>query len=403
MKIRKYAERIPQYTARAVLPLVKLPKPPVLSGVRMIRRFPEVIAMTDVRRLLIVCDKAAAEQPFLAQLQEDLADQDIASVVYTQEADEPELHDVYSAVDRYLSELCDGVLGVGGASAMHCAKLTAARVTNIKPVPKMAGIGRVFHRLPPLFAVPMTFGSGCESSTGAEVLDDETGSRITVIDPKLCPLAVCLDPELTSALSADQTAAMGMEALSFAIEAYTGLFDTDDVRTEALDASRMVFENLKKNVADLEDWHTRLNLQKASVKAGEAFSRGMAGYTYAIANVLSEAYELPKASLKAAILPAVLANSADACAGKLAELAYNAGLGSEWDEDEELAEALIDRIHRMNADLGLPTTFAEIRPGEVRELAAQVVSEMNSAYPVPKLMDQTEVADLISGLIDLNA
>lgn len=156
MKIRKYAERIPQYTARAVLPLVKLPKPPVLSGVRMIRRFPEVIAMTDVRRLLIVCDEAAAEQPFMVQLQKDLADQDIASVVYVQEADEPELHDVYSAVDRYLSELCDGVLGVGGASAIHCAKLTAARVTNIKPVPKMAGIGRVFHRLPPLFAVPTT-------------------------------------------------------------------------------------------------------------------------------------------------------------------------------------------------------------------------------------------------------
>lgn len=224
-----------------------------------------------------------------------------------------------------------------------------------------------------------------------------------MIDPKLCPLAVCLDPELTSALSAEQTAAMGMEALSFAIEAYTGLFDTDDVRTEALDASRMVFENLKKNVTNLEDWHTRLNLQKASVKAGEAFSRGMAGYTYAIANVLSEAYDLPKASLKAAILPVVLAYSADACAGKLAELAYNAGLGSEWDEDEELAEALINRIQRMNADLGLQATFAEIRPGEVRDLAARVVNQINPAYPVPKLMDQTEVADLISGLIDLNA
>ena len=58
---------------------------------------------------------------------------------------------MYSAVDRYLSELCDGVLGVGGESALNCAKLIAARVTNVKPVPKMAGIGRVFHRLPPLF------------------------------------------------------------------------------------------------------------------------------------------------------------------------------------------------------------------------------------------------------------
>ena len=402
MKIRKYAERIPQYTARAVLPLVKLPKPPVLSGVGMVRRFPEVIAMTDARRLLIVCDEAAAAQTLMADLQSDLADQDIESVLYVQEADAPELHDVYSAVDRYLSELCDGVLGVGGESALNCAKLIAARVTNVKPVPKMAGIGRVFHRLPPLFAVPTTFGSGCESSIAAEVFDEETGRRLAVVDPKLCPLAVCLDPDLLSALDAEQTAAMGMEVLSVAVEAYIGLFDADDVRSEALDASRLVFDNLEKRAADLSDWRALQNLQRASVLAGEAFSRGMAGYTYAIANVLSEAYNLPKASLKAAVLPAVLAFSADACAGKLAELAYNAGLGTEWDEDEELAEALIERIRRMNASLGLPTAFAAIRPGDVRDLAARVIGEMSPAYPVPKLLEKADVEDVISGLIDLD-
>ena len=56
----------------------------------------------------------------------------------------------------------------------------------------------------------------------------------------------------------------------------------------------------------------------------------------------------------------------------------------------------------MNAALGLPTAFAAIRPGDVRDLAAQVVGEMGPAYPVPKLMEKADVEDVISGLIDLD-
>lgn len=399
MKIKKYAERIPQYTARAMMPLVKLPKPPVLAGVRMVRRFAEVIATTDVKRLLIVCGPEESEKPFVSQLIADLDEQEIASVVYDMSEAKTILHDVYSAVDLYLSKLCGGVLGVGSGAAIDCAKLAAARITNIKPVPKMAGVGRVLHRLPPFFAVPTAFGSGSEASIAAEAEDEETGQRFTVIDPKLCPLAVCLDPELTADLPRKTCGALGMEALSRAIEAYIGLFDTDDVRTAALDASRMLFENLEASAADPDDHSLRLSVQRASALAGEAFGRGMAGYAWAIADVLAEAYGLDEAAVCAAVLPSVLEFSKDVCGGKLAELAYNAGMGSEWDDDMELADALIARLRAMHTHFGLPKTFEAIRPGEVRTLAARVASRKRAAFPVAKLMAPDDAEAIIAALI----
>lgn len=400
MKIKKYAERLPQYTLKAVMPFVKLPKPPILSGVGMLRRFPEVMAMTAVKKVLIICDGAVSAQPFMAQFQEDLKRQKIASVVYGRDDMELELHDVYNAVDVYLSELCDGVVGVGGGSAIDCAKLTAARVTNTKPIPKMNGVGRVFHRLPPLFAVPTAFGTGSEASTAAVALDGENGRKLTVMDPKLCPLAVCLDPKLTVTLSPKQTALMGMEALTLAIEADTGLFDSDEVRTDALDATRLIFENLEAAVEDPEALVPRMHLQKAACLSGEAFSRGAAGYTFIISNVLAVQYQLPTAALNAAVLPLVLSFSKERCAGKLAELAYNAGFGTEWDEDMQLAEALIERLHQMNRTFGISETVPALKPGNISALADAVIAAKNPAYPVPKIMEKADCERLLAALLD---
>ena len=55
MTLPKIVYRLPQYTARAALPLVKFPKPPTLKGAGMITRFPEVMATTGIRRVLVVC------------------------------------------------------------------------------------------------------------------------------------------------------------------------------------------------------------------------------------------------------------------------------------------------------------------------------------------------------------
>jgi alcohol dehydrogenase len=399
MKFKKYAERLPQYTLKAMMPFVKMPKPPVLSGVGMVRRFPEVMAMTAVKRVLIICDDAA-DGSFTAQFQEDLKQQEIASVVYRRSAGELELHEVYNAVDVYLSELCDGVVGVGGGSAIDCAKLVAARVTNIKPIPKMDGVGKVLHRLPPMFAVPTAFGSGSEASTVAMALDGESGRKLTVVDPKLCPLAVCLDPKLTTGLSPAQTAYMGMEALTLAIEADVGLFDSDEVRTDALDATRLIFENLEEAVKDPGRLSVRMQMQKAACLAGEAFSRGSAGYTFIISNVLAARYQLPTAPLNAAILPHVLDFSKARCAEKLAELAYNAGFGTEWDENLQLAEALIDRLHQMNRSFGIAETVPELKPGDISDLADAVMAAKNPAYPVPEVMEKGDCERLLAALLD---
>ncbi len=399
MTLPKIVYRLPQYTARAALPLVKIPEPPTLKGAGMVTRFPEVMATTGIRRVLVVCGPTVYALGMLSPFLTALETNGITPVIFHGVDPNPTFKNVYDAIEMYQSHFCDSIVAFGGGSAIDCAKITAAKITNDKPIEKMAGLFRLAHRLPPFFAVPTTAGSGSEASIAAVVTNEAQHEKLKIADAKLCPLAVVLDPTLTRSMPANVTAYAGMDALAHAVEAYIGLFDTPYVREKALEASRRILAALPTAFDNPDDLEARLTMQEAAMDAGKAFTRAMVGYVHAIAHAVGGLYNLPHGLACAAILPRVLAFSKPAVPEKLAELAYNAELGGPELSDEELADALIAKIEAMNRHFGIPETLDALRVEDIPDIARRALAEANPAYPVPRIMDYNDCVELLGTLL----
>lgn len=399
MTLPKIVYRLPQYTARAALPLVKIPEPPTLKGAGMVTRFPEVMATTGIRRVLVVCGPTVYASGMLSPFLTALETNGITPVIFHGVDPNPTFKNVYDAIEMYQSHFCDSIVAFGGGSAIDCAKITAAKITNDKPIEKMAGLFRLAHRLPPFFAVPTTAGSGSEASIAAVVTNEAQHEKLKIADAKLCPLAVVLDPTLTRSMPANVTAYAGMDALAHAVEAYIGLFDTPYVREKALEASRRILAALPTAFDNPDDLEARLTMQEAAMDAGKAFTRAMVGYVHAIAHAVGGLYNLPHGLACAAILPRVLAFSKPAVPEKLAELAYNAELGGPELSDEELGDALIAKIEAMNRHFGIPETLDALRVEDIPDIARRALAEANPAYPVPRIMDYNDCVELLGTLL----
>jgi len=321
-KVFEVAQDVPYRTSQLVmkeaLKVLKLPIPPVLKGSGMVRRFPEIIKLTGVTKILVVTDRPLLSlgllDPFLCALETA----GIEPVIFDKVQPNPTFENVEDGLALYQKSHCDGVVAFGGGSPIDCGKIIAAKVTNQKSIPKMRGLFKLTHKLPPFFAVPTTSGTGSEATICGVITDVKNHEKFAINDPKLVPLATVLDPDLTLGLPPALTATTGMDALTHAVEAYIGKYDTPFVKEKALSATDVIINSLEACYQNGQDKDLRLNLAQASFDAGLAFTRAYVGYVHAIAHAMGGYYGVPHGLANAIVLPYVLEFSREAAEEKLA-------------------------------------------------------------------------------------
>jgi Alcohol dehydrogenase, class IV len=349
--------RSSQMVMKQVVQMLPLPIPPVLQGPGMVRRFPEIITISGVTKVLVVTDKPLYSMGLLDSFLCALETNGIDAIVFDKVQPNPTFENVEDGLALYYSSNCQGVVAFGGGSPIDCAKIIAAKVTNRKSIPKMRGLFKLTHRLPPFFAVPTTSGTGSEATICAVITDVKNHEKFAINDPKLVPLATVFDPELTVGLPPSLTATTGMDALTHAVEAYIGKYDTAFVKEKALNATDIIINNLEDTYHNGRNLDLRLKMAQASFDGGLAFTRAYVGYVHAIAHAMGGYYGVPHGLANAIILPYILEFSKKAAEKKLAELAFYAGLGEAMNDDKTLATLFIEKIKSMNANMGIPTTI----------------------------------------------
>ena len=294
----------------------------------------------------------------------------LAVTVFDQTPSNPTEAAVRAAVALYKSAQCDGLIAVGGGSAIDCAKGVAIAATHEGPLTTYAtiegGSPRITDRVAPLIAVPTTSGTGSEVARGAIIIVDDH-RKLGFHSWHLVPKAAICDPELTLGLPARLTAATGMDAIAHCMETFMSAAFNPPADGIALDGLERGWSHIERATRDGSDREARLNLMSASMQGAMAFQKGL-GCVHSLSHSLGGVDpRLHHGTLNAMFLPAVVRFNAQAesvkKAHRLDRMARAMGLQSGGD----IPEAITD----MNARLGLPTGLAAM--GVEREWFGKVI------------------------------
>lgn len=364
-------------------------KSEVVSGAGCVSEIPGLLEKENVAKPLVVTDKGLMAAGVAPRVMAALDAAAVPYALYDAVEANPSINTVEAVRRLYMDERCDGLVAIGGGSAMDAAKAAAARAANPgRSVEQLGGLLKVKNPIAPFVAVPTTAGTGSETTIAALVTDTATHHKYAVMDLKLIPRYAVLDPELTVGLPPRITAATGMDALTHAVEAYLCVHNTtSETVAYAESAVHTIFHQLERAYADGADLRAREEMLSASYKAGFAFTRAGVGNVHAIAHTLGGLYNTPHGLANAVILPIVLEDYGRCVYKKLAKLAACAGIAEKGAGDEANAKAFIAEIRAMNRRMGIPTGFDFIREEDIPQMIRWALHEANPTYPVPVLYD----------------
>ena len=277
---------------------------------------------------------------------------------------------VRAATEIYQRERCDGLIAVGGGSAIDCAKGVAIAATHPGPLKTYAtiegGSPKITEAAAPLIAVPTTAGTGSEVARGAIVIVDD-GRKLGFHSWSLMPRAAICDPALTLGLPPMLTAATGMDAIAHCMEVFMAPAFNPVADGIALEGLRRGWAHIERATKDGSDREARLNMMGASMHGALGFQKGL-GAVHSLSHSLGGANpRLHHGTLNAVFLPAVIRFNAGAESiqkeDRLARMAQAMGLPAGSD--------VADAVHDMTARLGLPTGLAAM--GVTEDLWAGVI------------------------------
>ena len=390
--------RVFQTAFRIALPILPYREPEIVNSCL---KLANVFEKQKTKSVLIVTDKGIINNSLTAPLESVLKQNSIAYTIYDETQPNPTVNNVETALKLYHKNSCDTLIAIGGGSSMDCAKAVGARVAYTKKtVGQMKGVLRILRKLPTLIAIPTTAGTGSEVTLAAIITDSEKQHKYALMSFPLIPHYAVLDAKITYSLPPHLTSTTGMDALTHAVEAYIGRSTTRETRALAIDATKLIFENIEEAYTDGQNHKARENMLFAAYKAGVAFSKSYVGYIHAVAHSLGGQYGTPHGLANAVIMPYVLEAYGKCAYKKLHTLGIAAGVCDENDSHKDGAEKFIAAIKQLNEKMGIPQKISGIKKEDISIMAKHAAKEGNPLYPVPKLMSKHELEEFYYKIAD---
>jgi alcohol dehydrogenase class IV len=231
-------------------------------------------------------------------------------VVSFQVPGEPTLDLVRAGTDLARSNGCDVVVAIGGGSAIDAGKAIAALATNpgdVLDYLEVIGQGKTLKQLGlPFIAIPTTAGTGSEVTRNAVIGSPAHGVKASLRSLAMLPRIALVDPELTYALPANQTAASGMDALTQLIEPFTCNLPNPIVDALCVDGIRLAARNLAAACLDGKNSHAREAMSLAGLYGGMALANARLGAVHGFAAPIGGARSAPHGAVCARLLPVVM-------------------------------------------------------------------------------------------------
>lgn len=312
------------------------------------------------RKALICTDQGIIKTGILDKVISTLEQSKVLYNIYDGVVGNPRIETVEEGLKAYRSKECDCLVAIGGGSSIDTAKAIGIVANNESDIEAYEGFYLVKNDIPPLLAVPTTYGTGSEVTNASVITNSNKKYKMLILDDKLTPTKAILDPLLLIDLPIEIAASTGMDALTHAIESYTA--NSATVFTDALNihAIKLISDNLLTAVST-KDITASANMLYASTLTGLAFSNTALGFVHAIAHALGGIKDMPHGMANAILLPHVMEYNLISCLHKFQNIAFLMGKVKKSSEQSIIEDArmAIDAVKELLELLPIPTKLCE--------------------------------------------
>jgi alcohol dehydrogenase class IV len=351
-------------------------------GCGRIRELTSACADFGFTRPMVVTDPTIAKLQWFGDLVDRLRAAGLEPTVWHDVDPNPTEANVDAGVAAYRAGGHDGLVLVGGGSALDAGKCIALLAHNPGGVFDYEDIGDNYKRADPnkivrSIAVPTTAGTGSEVGRASVIVDPRDHGKKIIFHARMQPALVIADPELTYGLPPGLTAATGMDALAHCFEAYCAPGYHPMADGIALEGVRLIHENLRTAVREPANPTARTHMLMASAMGATAFQKGL-GLVHALSHPLGGATGLHHGTANAIFLPYVMVFNRAEITTKMDRLARLLDLPRNGSGVDAGFEACLTWMLELRADLGLPHTLqgqAGVTPALLTSLVPQAAAD----------------------------
>jgi alcohol dehydrogenase class IV len=340
-----------------------------------------------LRHALLVTDRGMVALGAAGQGQRILEQAGVGVTVFDGVQPDPTLANVEAGCALLPAGENVGIVAIGGGSPMDCAKAIAVRQGNGALRPEWIGMEKIPRGGPPVIAVPTTAGTGSEVTRVMVITDSDRDVKMMFASRFCVCAAAIVDPVLTLGMPKALTAAVGVDALTHAIEAYVSRKAQPVTDVLALSAIRLISQHLRTAYEHGPNLEARAAVMLGAMQAGMAFSNASVALVHGMARPLGACFHLTHGISIAVLLPDVTEFSISAAPERYACIAAEMG-------EPDLVAAL----RKLNRDVGIPTLFGlKIGAERFQSLLEKMATDaLASGSPAnnPRLANQLEIIDL---------
>jgi alcohol dehydrogenase class IV len=325
-------------------------------GAGAIAGLPAHLAELGLRSVVLVSDPGLLAAGTVDRVREIATAADVTVHAYTETAENPTTANLDEIVALYRREGCDGIIGLGGGSALDAAKASSALIENGGSVWDYRGRDLVPRHGPPVICVPTTCGTGAEVTFVIVITDPGEHFKVVCVSRNLAATIAIVDPELVLTAPRAIIAATGADALAHATESYLNLGSDPLLDAINIRAIRMIGANLRKAVNERDpDAITQVSL--ASCMTGIAFNMNANAVVHAASTPVTAHHGVPHGVANAIFLPPGLDLIRPACEEKLGEIAEALGEDVGGLSPADAAKRGVEAVRRLCLDCDLPPTL----------------------------------------------
>ena len=329
----------------------------VWVGENRINDLSEACKNLNISKPLFVTDKDLVNLPFIKKIISEISKEFEKLKIFSNFTGNPVGENVDDGVKEFKTNNCDGVIAIGGGSALDVGKAIAFMSGQKRPIWDFEDIGDYWKRadeknISSIIAIPTTAGTGSETGRASAIINKKTGIKKIIFHPKILPSIVILDPKLTVELSPRLTAATGMDALAHNLEAFCAPSFHPMADGIALEGIKLVKNSLIIAFKDGKNIEARQNLLAASSMGSTAFQKGL-GAIHSLSHPVNAQYNIHHGLSNAIFMPYVLTFNRSSIEKKIISICDYLDLNKNFD-------SFLSWVLTLRKDLEIPNTLSDV-------------------------------------------